>query len=79
MPKEEVYDLHPHGWENDPEVERFRVSTLDYLTCQTCNHYAVFFRLDDAAKIKVMEILKAGLERTLAQTRQLNGRIEKDP
>ncbi|KAK1702852.1 transferase family-domain-containing protein [Colletotrichum lupini] len=79
MPKEEVYDLHPHGWENDPEVERFRVSTLDYLTCQTYNHYAVFFRLDDAAKPRVIEVLKAGLERTLAQVRQLNGRIEKDP
>ncbi|KXH35282.1 hypothetical protein CNYM01_07973 [Colletotrichum nymphaeae SA-01] len=79
MPREEVYNLHPRGWENDPEVERFRVSTLDYLTCQTYNHYAVFFRIDDAAKPRVVEVLKAGLERTLSQVRQLNGRIEKDP
>ncbi|KAK1639831.1 hypothetical protein BDP81DRAFT_391885 [Colletotrichum phormii] len=45
----------------------------------TYNHYAVFFCLDDAAKSRVVEVLKAGLERTLAQVRQLNGRIEKDP
>ncbi|GKT46986.1 trichothecene 3-O-acetyltransferase TRI101 [Colletotrichum spaethianum] len=79
MPKEEVYNLHPYGWENDPEVERFRLSTLDYLTVLAYNHYAIFFRVDDAAKPRVVEVLKTGLERTLAQVRHLNGRIEKDP
>ncbi|GKT87063.1 acyl transferase [Colletotrichum tofieldiae] len=67
MPKEEVYDLHPYGWENDPEVERSRVSTLDYLTVLSYNHYAIFFRLEDAEKPRVVETLKAGLEKTLAQ------------
>ncbi|KAK1987829.1 acyltransferase [Colletotrichum cereale] len=79
MPKEEFYDLHPYGWENDPEVERFRFSTLDYLSVISYNHFALFFRLDDAEKPRVVEILKAGVERTLAQVRHLNGRIEKDP
>ncbi|OBR06059.1 Acyl transferase [Colletotrichum higginsianum IMI 349063] len=79
MPREEVYDLRPYGWENDPEVERFRLSTLDYLTVLSYNHYAIFFRLDDSAKPRAVEVLKTGLERTLAQTRHLNGRIEKDP
>ncbi|KAK1965278.1 hypothetical protein LY78DRAFT_738592 [Colletotrichum sublineola] len=79
MPREESYDLHPYGWENDPEVERFRLSTLDYLSFISYNHYALFFRLEDVEKPRVVEILKAGVERTLAQVRHLNGRIEKDP
>ena len=32
MPRQQVYYLHPFGWENDPDEERFPVSTLDYLT-----------------------------------------------
>ncbi|KAK2066050.1 hypothetical protein LY76DRAFT_652035 [Colletotrichum caudatum] len=78
MPKEEFYDLHPLGWESDPEVERFRLSTLDYLTLISYNQYALFFRLEDTEKPRVVEVLTAGLERTLAQVRHLNGRIEKD-
>ncbi|KAK2032277.1 hypothetical protein LX32DRAFT_710805 [Colletotrichum zoysiae] len=79
MPKEEFYDLHPLGWENDPEVERFRLSTLDYLTLISYNQYALFFRLEDTEKPRVVKVLKASLERTLAQVRHFNGRIEKDP
>ncbi|KAK1838808.1 acyl transferase [Colletotrichum chrysophilum] len=79
MAKQQIYHLRPCGWENDPEEEKFKVSTLDYLTAQVYCNYAVFFRLLDEAKPRVVEILKAGLERTLAQARHMNGSIEKDP
>ncbi|KAI9373558.1 transferase [Aspergillus egyptiacus] len=79
MPVEQTYHLHPSGWENDPQEERFKVSTLDYLSVCTYNNYALFFRLDDADKGKAVEVLKAGLERTLSQFRHLCGTIEKDP
>ncbi|KAF7558194.1 hypothetical protein G7Z17_g18 [Cylindrodendrum hubeiense] len=79
MAKQEVFHLHPFGWENDPEEERFKVSTLDYLSVCTYNNYALFFRLDDADKTKAVEVLKAGLERTLSQERHMCGTIEKDP
>ncbi|KAI0377958.1 transferase family-domain-containing protein [Hypomontagnella monticulosa] len=79
MPKQEVYHIHPTGWENDPEEERFKLSTLDYLTVCTYNNYALFFRLEDKDKPKAAAILKEGLERTLSQVRHLCGTIEKDP
>src|SRR6478735_3719545 len=79
MPKQQVYHLHPLGWENDPEEERFKVTTLDYLTVCSYNNYALFFKLEDSEKVKAAEILKAGLERTLAQVRHYCGTIEKDP
>jgi hypothetical protein len=78
MPKQEVFYLHPLGWENDPEEERSKVSTLDYLTVCTYNNYALFFRLDDADRSKAAAVLKAGLERTLSQARHLCGKIEKN-
>ncbi|RSM05541.1 hypothetical protein CDV31_009532 [Fusarium ambrosium] len=79
MPRQQVYYLHPFGWENDPDEERFPVSTLDYLTACTYNNYALFFRLDDADKPRAVEVLKAGLERTLSQARHYCGTIEKEP
>ncbi|KAK6700742.1 hypothetical protein SNK04_010679 [Fusarium graminearum] len=79
MPKQHVYHLHPLGWENDPEEERFKVTTLDYLTVCSYNNYALFFKLEDSEKERAAEILKAGLERTLAQARHYCGTIEKDP
>ncbi|KAK4441978.1 omega-hydroxypalmitate O-feruloyl transferase [Podospora aff. communis PSN243] len=82
MPKIVEYQLRPLGWENDPEEERIRFSSLDYLAASTYNSYAIFFRLQDDsddAKAKVVETLKSGLERTLAQCRQLVGTIEKNP
>ncbi|KAL4751039.1 hypothetical protein BDW72DRAFT_203408 [Aspergillus terricola var. indicus] len=79
MPSEQVHHIHPLGWETDPQEERFKISTLDYLSVQSYNSYALFFRLDDERKPKTVEILKAGLERTLSQTRHLCGTIEKDP
>ncbi|KAL3476302.1 transferase [Aspergillus californicus] len=79
MPTEQVYHLHPLGWEDDPEEERFKLSTLDYLSVCSYNNYAVFFRLDDHDRPNVVNVLKAGLERTLSQARHLCGKIEKDP
>ncbi|KAJ6034670.1 hypothetical protein N7460_008845 [Penicillium canescens] len=79
MAKQDVYHIHPSGWEGDPEEEQFKVSTLDYLTVCTYNNYALFFRLEDVEKSRVVEVLIAGLERTLSQARHLCGVIEKDP
>ncbi|KAL3483930.1 hypothetical protein BJX62DRAFT_248896 [Aspergillus germanicus] len=73
-----VYHIHPLRWENDPEEERFKVTALDYLSVQTYNNYALFFRLADEDKHDAAEVLKAGLERTLSQARHLCGIIEKD-
>lgn len=78
MAKQEVFYLQPLGWENDPDEERYKVSTLDYLTARSYNNYALFFKLDNVDKPKVVDVLKAGLERTLSQTRHLCGTIEKD-
>ncbi|KAK3370517.1 hypothetical protein B0H63DRAFT_402672 [Podospora didyma] len=79
MSKTEEYQLRPHGWENDPEEERIRFSSLDYLAASTYNSYALFFKLDDDEKSKAVEVLKEGLSKTLAQCRQLVGIIEKNP
>lgn len=79
-PKQEVVHLHPTGWEQDPEEERFKLSTLDYLVSRAYVSYAVFFKIDDdKCKPNVAELLKKGLEETLSQTRQLCSTIEKDP
>ncbi|KAJ5980365.1 Transferase [Penicillium waksmanii] len=78
VPNQETLQLHPFGWEEDPEEERFKVSTLDYLTACTYNNYALFFRMEDSMKCRAIEVLKLGLERTLSQTRHLCGTIEKD-
>jgi hypothetical protein len=50
MPKIQEYQLHPYGWENDPEEERYRLSTLDYLTTTTFTNTAFFFRLEESQK-----------------------------
>ncbi|KAH7072501.1 hypothetical protein FB567DRAFT_204249 [Paraphoma chrysanthemicola] len=78
MPTIEEFHLRPFGWENSPEEERFRLSTLDYLTTTTWVHTALFFKLADEEKIKATEILKQGLQRTLSQVRQFFGTIERD-
>jgi hypothetical protein len=54
MPKVEEFQLHPLGWENDPEEERYRLSTLDYLTTITYTNTAVFFKLEEADKVLVI-------------------------
>ncbi|KAH6609749.1 trichothecene 3-o-acetyltransferase [Trichoderma cornu-damae] len=78
MPTQEVFRIHPSGWENDPEEERFRLSTLDYLTACTYNNFVLFFRLDDSDKRPMASLLMEGLSRTLSQARQLCGTIERD-
>lgn len=50
MPGSQEFQLHPLGWETDPDEERFRLSTLDYLTASTYNNYALFFKLGDVEK-----------------------------
>ncbi|KAF7128412.1 hypothetical protein CNMCM5793_003142 [Aspergillus hiratsukae] len=79
MVRKEVYQLRPYGWQTGPEEERFKVSTLDYLSASCFTHFAIFFRPEDADKPRAGAVLKEGLERTLAQIGHLCGTIEKDP
>lgn len=80
MRKEETFHLLPTRWERDPEEERFKLSTIDYLCACVYTSYAIFFRIDnDEDKPRVATLLKQGLERTLSRTRHLCGTIEKDP
>ncbi|KAI1337554.1 transferase family-domain-containing protein [Xylariaceae sp. FL0016] len=79
MPQDTVYELRPTGWENDPEVERFKLSTIDRTPTLTYNQYMVFFRADDAQKDQACKILKEGLEKTLSQAKYMCGKIETDP
>ncbi len=58
MPKQEVFHLFPSGWENDPQEERFKLSTLDYLTACTYNNFVLFFRLEDADKPRMVVLLR---------------------
>ncbi|KAL2022485.1 hypothetical protein VTK56DRAFT_5314 [Thermocarpiscus australiensis] len=79
MPKREIYELHPTGWESDPADEFFKLSTLDYCVGQVYTNYALFFKLPDADKPRVIPVLKRGLEVTLSQCRHLCGVLEKHP
>lgn len=78
MVHQEVYHLHPYGWESSPQEERYKISTLDYLTGLCYTHFAIYFRLDDGSKPKAAAVLKEGLERTLGQVGHLCSTIEKD-
>jgi hypothetical protein len=53
MPLVEEYRLRSLGWENDPEEERYRLSTLDYLSTITYTNSAFFFKIEDAEKTLV--------------------------
>ncbi|KAE8167760.1 hypothetical protein BDV40DRAFT_284658 [Aspergillus tamarii] len=55
MAKQEVFYLHPLEWENDLDVERFSVSTLDYMIVRTYNNYVLFFKLYDAEQPTVVD------------------------
>ncbi|KAK7740745.1 hypothetical protein SLS53_005213 [Cytospora paraplurivora] len=79
-PKEETHHVHPSGWENDPEEERFKLSLFDPIILVVYCHFALYFRLDDDAEQKetVATVLREGLEKTLSQVRHLCGTIEKD-
>ena len=57
---------------------RKKTTSLDYLAAMTYNSYAIYFRLEDSERPKVVEALKAGLERTLSQCLHLVGRLEKN-
>jgi len=50
MPRVQEFQLHPFGWENDPEEERFKLSTIDYLTTTTWLPLTFFFKLEEADK-----------------------------
>lgn len=52
------YALRSWGWENDPEEERFPMSTLDYLTTTTWANMALFFEVEDERKKSVTGHLK---------------------
>ncbi|KAK3314581.1 transferase family-domain-containing protein [Apodospora peruviana] len=80
MPRQEIFELHPTGWEADPADEIFRLSTLDYCVAQVYQNYALFFKLaDDDDKSRIIPVLKRGLEITLSQCRQLCGVLEPHP
>lgn len=79
MGKQEIYQLHPTGWESDPPDEYFKLSTLDYCVGQVYTNYALFFKLADVEKPKTVPVLKRGLEVTLSQCRQLCGVLEEHP
>ncbi|CAJ2514203.1 Uu.00g023220.m01.CDS01 [Anthostomella pinea] len=79
MPKRKVIELHPTGWENDPADELLKLGTLDYCVGQVYTNYALFFKLSDAEKPKVIPVLTRGLQVLLSQCRQLCGIIEEHP
>ncbi|KAG7438240.1 hypothetical protein Forpi1262_v001994 [Fusarium oxysporum f. sp. raphani] len=51
----------------------------ELLTVCIYNTYALFFKLDDAGKGRAVELLRAGLKRTLSQARHYCSAIKKDP
>ncbi|KAI0470581.1 hypothetical protein GGR56DRAFT_659519 [Xylariaceae sp. FL0804] len=79
MPRKEVYELHPTGWEQDPADEFFKLQLLDYCVGQVYTNYTLFFKLSDDEKPKTIPVLKRGLEVTLSQCRQLCGDLETHP
>jgi hypothetical protein len=54
MPTVREFNIHPLGWENDPEEERFKLCTLDYLSTTTYTNTAAFFKLEDTEKTLVL-------------------------
>lgn len=50
MPKAEEFNLHPFGWEDGPDEERFKLCALDYLSTITYTNSVIFFKLSDAEK-----------------------------
>ncbi|TLD33202.1 hypothetical protein PspLS_00293 [Pyricularia sp. CBS 133598] len=78
MSSKEIVEIRPLGWETDPEEERYKLSTIDPTPNCAYNNYGIFFRLPDSEKSRAVELLKSGLERTLAQARHFCGTIEKD-
>lgn len=77
--RREIIHLRPTGWDLDPDDERFKLSTLDYMLPQVFSPHALFFRLSDGEKPKALAVLTEGLEVTLSQCRQLCGFLEEYP
>lgn len=67
MPIKETLQIHPAGWENDPDEERFKLSVIDPTPNAAYCHYVLFFRLRDDDKKNAITILTKGLEITLRQ------------
>ncbi|KAK1753644.1 hypothetical protein QBC47DRAFT_403987 [Echria macrotheca] len=68
MPRSQVFNLHPAGWETDPPSETFPLSTLDYCIGQVYTNYALFFALPDDANSTAVRTLHRGLEITLSNS-----------
>ncbi|PGH18373.1 hypothetical protein AJ79_00439 [Helicocarpus griseus UAMH5409] len=80
MPKQQVIELRPKGWENDPEDEYLRLGLLDYVVGQVYTNWALFFKLSDSDDRKaIIDTIQRGLEVTLSQCRQLCGYVEEHP
>lgn len=78
MAAKETYQLHPLGYDTQPEVEEFPLSSIDLTCVCTYNQYAFVFKLDEATdKVALAKLIKQGLEATLGQCRHLVGTIEK--
>lgn len=78
MVAKETYQLHPLGYDTQPEVEEFPLSSIDLTCVCTYNQYAFVFKLDEATdKVALAKLIKQGLEATLGQCRHLVGTIEK--
>lgn len=50
MARAEEFNLHPFGWEDGPDEERFKLCALDYLSTITYTNSVIFFKLSDAEK-----------------------------
>jgi hypothetical protein len=53
MPVVKEYRLRSLTWESDADEERYRLSTLDYLSTITYTNTAIFFKVEDAEKTLV--------------------------
>ncbi|KAF3761878.1 hypothetical protein M406DRAFT_342569 [Cryphonectria parasitica EP155] len=90
---EEVYQIYPSGWQDDPDEERIKLSLFDPIILVTYCQFALYFRLDDdddddgdsdsheqqRKRERIAKVLKLGLAKTLSQVRHFCGTIEKDP
>ena len=80
MPKRQVIELRPRGWENDPTDEFLKLAPLDYCVGQVYTNWTLFFKLSDSDdRNAILDTLRRGLEVTLSQCRQLCGYVEEHP
>jgi hypothetical protein len=81
MPKQQVNELRPKGWENDPADEFLKLAPLDYCVGQVYTNWGLFFKLPDSEDHSktIVNTIQRALEVTLSQCRQLCGNIEEHP